>query len=282
MAADEWGEAMKTRIISALILAPVIIVLVTLGGIPLKIGITALGLIGMSEFYHAFSKDNKGLHTISFIFALFYGVFMEHVINGDNYFNIFVAIFLVVLLIYTVVCHDETNAIEGMTGFFGFFYAFFLLSHIYLIREYTYGQYLIWLVFSSAFGTDTGAYFVGIKFGKHKLIPSLSPKKTIEGAVGGVVTSTILALIYGALIQGFVVFEGVNLMLLCGLIGFFGSFLAQIGDLAASAMKRMAGIKDFGKLIPGHGGVLDRFDSVILTAPAVYYFMLFLIEVAPL
>ncbi|WP_317854535.1 phosphatidate cytidylyltransferase [Chakrabartyella piscis] len=273
---------MKTRVISALILAPILIVLVAMGGLPLKISIMILGMVGMREFYQAFSKGNNGLHTISYLFALFYGVFMEQVINGDNYFNIFVAVFLVVLLVYTVICHDKTNAVEGMSGFFGFFYVFFLLSHIYLIREFMYGKYLVWLVFSTAFGTDTGAYFVGIKFGKHKLIPSLSPKKTVEGAIGGIVTATILALIYGTLIDGFFVFDGVDVVLLCGLTGFFGSFLAQIGDLAASAMKRMAGIKDFGKLIPGHGGVLDRFDSVILTAPALYYIMLFLIEVAPL
>ena len=164
-------------------------------------------------------------------------------------------------------------------GFFGFFYACFLLSHIYLVREYTYGKLLVWLAFIAAFGCDTGAYFAGITFGKHKLIPTLSPKKTIEGSIGGIVTATVLALLYGWWLQRSFTMDGVNILLLCGLTGFFGSFLAQIGDLAASAMKRLTGIKDFGKLIPGHGGVLDRFDSVILTAPAVYYIMLFLIDV---
>ena len=186
---------------------------------------------------------------------------------------------MVVLLIYTVLYHNHTNALEGMTGFFGFFYACFLLSHIYLVREYTYGKLLVWLAFIAAFGCDTGAYFAGITFGKHKLIPTLSPKKTIEGSIGGIVTATVLALLYGLWLQRSFTMDGVNILLLCGLTGFFGSFLAQIGDLAASAMKRLTGIKDFGKLIPGHGGVLDRFDSVILTAPAVYYIMLFLIDV---
>ena len=91
--------------------------------------------------------------------------------------------------------------------------------------------------------------------------------------------ATVLALLYGLWVQKSFVLEGVNVLLLCGLTGFFGSFLAQIGDLAASAMKRMTGIKDFGNLIPGHGGVLDRFDSVILTAPVVYYIMLLLMKV---
>lgn len=272
---------MKTRILSAVILLPFLIFVVVSGGIWLKASIGILGLIGMHEFYSAFSKENKGLHLIGYAFAIFYMVFIEQIINGKHYFNIFTSIFLVVLLIYTVVCHGKTNALEGMTGFFGFFYAFFLLSHIYLIREYTYGKLFVWLAFIAAFGCDTGAYFTGVAFGKHKLVPALSPKKTIEGSVGGIVTATVLALIYGQWISQYFVLEGVNILLLCGLTGFFGSFLAQIGDLAASAMKRLTGIKDFGKLIPGHGGVLDRFDSVILTAPAVYYIMLFLIEIKP-
>lgn len=270
---------MKTRIISALVLLPLLLFVVVSGGIWLKIAVIVLGLIGMHEFYQAFSKENKGLHAIGYIFALFYGVFMTQIINGSNYFNVFVSLFLVVLLVYTVVCHDKTNAMEAMTGFFGFFYAFFLLSHIYLIREFTHGKIFVWLAFLAAFGCDTGAYFIGVKFGKHKLIPSLSPKKTIEGSIGGIVTATVLSLLYGVWVQSFFVIEDVNIPLLCGLTGFIGSFLAQVGDLSASAMKRMAGVKDFGNLIPGHGGVLDRFDSVILTAPVVYYLMLFLIHV---
>ncbi|MCI8703890.1 MAG: phosphatidate cytidylyltransferase [Anaerotignum sp.] len=272
---------MRTRILSGVLLLPFLIFVVVSGGLWLKAAVGILGLIGMYEFYHAFSKENRGLHIIGYAFAIFYAVFLEQIIHGDNYFNIFVSIFLVVLLIYTVVCYGKTNALEGMTGFFGFFYAFFLLSHVYLIREYTYGKLFVWLAFIAAFGCDTGAYFAGVTFGKHKLVPALSPKKTIEGSIGGILTATLLALAYGLWISRYYVLEGVNILLLCGLTGFFGSFLAQIGDLAASAMKRLTGIKDFGKLIPGHGGVLDRFDSVILTAPAVYYIMIFLIEIKP-
>lgn len=269
---------MKTRIITALVLLPALLFVVVSGGVWLKAAVILLGLIGMHEFYEAFSKGKRGLHCIGYLFALMYGLFIEQIINYNNVFNIFVSLFLVVILIYTVICNDKTNAMEGMTGFFGFFYAFFLLSHIYLIREFAYGEALVWLAFIAAFGCDTGAYFVGITFGKHKLIPSLSPKKTIEGSIGGVVTATALSLAYGYWLGTFISFEEVNILLLCGLMGFFGSLLAQIGDLAASSMKRVTGIKDFGKLFPGHGGVLDRFDSVILTAPALYYIMLFFID----
>ncbi len=272
---------MLTRIISSLVCLPIIIFLVVYGGIPLQIGILAASLIGMREFYQAFSPKNTRIHMIGYAFAIFYVIFMEEIINAQNMFNIFVSVFLLVLLVYSVIFHNHTNIMEGMTTFFGFFYVCFLLSHIFLIREYTYGNVFIWLAFISAWGCDTGAYFTGVTVGKHKLIPSLSPKKTIEGSVGGVVTATVLALIYGSVVRHYFVMEDVNIVLLCGMTGCVGSILSQIGDLAASAMKRYTGIKDFGKLIPGHGGIIDRFDSVLLTAPAVYYIMLFLIQVKP-
>ena len=158
------------------------------------------------------------------------------------------------------------------------FYACFLLSHVYLVREFDHGKLLIWLAFISAFGCDTGAYFSGYFLGKNKLCPALSPKKTIEGSIGGIITALVLCLLYGLWINRFLPIAGVNVLLLCGLVGFFGSILSQIGDLAASSIKRQVGIKDYGNLLPGHGGVLDRFDSVILTTPVLYYVMLFLIH----
>lgn len=272
---------MLIRVISSLVCLPILIVLVVYGGIPLQIGILAASLIGMREFYKAFSSENNKIHLIGYIFAILFVAFMEKIINAQNIFNIFVSVFLLVILIYSVIFHNHTNIMEGMITFFGFFYVCFLISHIYLIREYTYGNVFIWLAFISAWGCDTGAYFTGVTIGKHKLIPTLSPKKTIEGSVGGIVVATGLAVIYGLLIQHYFTLEDVNIVLLCGMTGFVGSILSQIGDLAASAIKRYTGIKDFGKLIPGHGGIIDRFDSVLLTAPAVYYIMLFLIQVKP-
>lgn len=264
---------MKTRIISAVVLLPLLIFLVVSGGLWLKITIGVLSLIGMYEFYQAFSKNNKALHIICYAFAIFYMIFLEK-IYANYLFNIFVSVFLVVLLIYTVLFHQKTNIVEGMSGFFGFFYACFLLSHIYLIRQCPDGQWLVWLAFISAFGCDTGAYFTGVICGKHKLIPTLSPNKTIEGSAGGIVTATVLALLYGLLIQHFADTGNEVILLICGVTGFIGSILSQFGDLAASSMKRLTGIKDFGNLIPGHGGIIDRFDSVLLTAPALYYIII--------
>lgn len=270
---------MKTRIISALVALPLLIYFVVRGGEWLHIAVGLLGLIGMHEFYQAFSKETKGSHIIGYLFGVLYILFTDRLIYGNNLFSVFVSAFLLALLIYSVLRYRHTNNMEVFTAFFGFFYACFLLSHVYLIREYTHGKLLIWLVFITAFGCDTGAYFTGYFLGKHKLCPALSPKKTVEGAVGGVVTATVLSILYGLWIERYYPLEGANILLLCGLTGFFGSFLAQIGDLAASSIKRQTGIKDYGKLLPGHGGVLDRFDSVLLTAPVLYYIMLFLIRV---
>lgn len=233
----------------------------------------------MNEFYKAFGHDKKALCVLGYTCSFVYVVFAEFFINENNMFNVLVSIYLVTLLITMVVFHNDVNIKDIIITFFGFFYVSFLISHIYLVREFTYGNFFVWLIFISAFGCDTGAYFTGMAFGKHKLIPTLSPKKTVEGAVGGVVIATLIAFVYGFLIEKYFSLEGVNTVALCIITGILGSMLSQIGDLSASAIKRYVGIKDYGNLIPGHGGILDRFDSVLFTAPVVYYIMLFLIEV---
>ncbi len=270
---------MGIRILSSVVGLPILIFLIVYGGVALQIAITLAGLIGMYEFYHAFGLKSKGVQYIGYFFAVVYMIWIDYIINWQNMFNVFVSLFLLILLIYAVLFHNKTNAEEAMLGFFGFFYVMFLLSHVFLIRCYTYGNAFVWLAFITAWGCDTGAYFTGVSIGKHKLIPTLSPKKTVEGSIGGILTATVLSLLYGWLIQKTFPLQEVNVFLLCGLTGVFGSVLSQIGDLAASAMKRYTGIKDFGKLIPGHGGILDRFDSVLLTAPVVYYIMLFLMHI---
>jgi phosphatidate cytidylyltransferase len=126
---------------------------------------------------------------------------------------------------------------------------------------------LVWLIFLSAFGTDVMAYFIGHAFGKHKLCPSISPKKTIEGAIGGTIGGIIICGVFGY-------FFANELLVHCLIIGALGGVISQFGDLTASVFKRKMGIKDYGNLIPGHGGILDRVDSVLFTAPMVYYYIL--------
>ena len=130
---------------------------------------------------------------------------------------------------------------------------------------------LVWLVIFGAFGTDVMAYFAGVALGKHKLCPSISPKKTIEGSIGGILGSVIICGAFGAVFAKEYLIHCLILGLLCGVF-------SQFGDLTASIFKRKMGIKDYGNLIPGHGGILDRFDSVLFTAPLVYYYILFVIQ----
>ena len=136
---------------------------------------------------------------------------------------------------------------------------------------------MVWLVLLSAFCTDIFAYFTGVFLGKHKLCPNLSPKKTIEGAIGGTVGSIVCCGLFGKflipVVSGVYSAAMPDMTVHCLIIGFIGAIMAQCGDLTASAYKRKMGIKDYGTLIPGHGGIMDRFDSVLFTAPVVYYYI---------
>ncbi|MEA4972580.1 hypothetical protein SDC9_89908 [bioreactor metagenome] len=270
---------MKTRVISALVALPLLIIFVVLGGLPLKIAVTVIAIIGLYELFKAFCGFIKPVHYIGYGAAIIYMIFIEKIIYTASLFNVFAALFLVVILIYVVFTHESANTMDAVVTFFGFFYVCFLVSHVYLTRQFIHGNIFVWLIFMSSFGCDVGAYFTGITFGKHKLVPELSPKKTVEGAIGGVVVAVGICVIYGVVIEMMNELAGVDTVLLCFLTGLIGSIISQIGDLAASAMKRYTGIKDFGKIMPGHGGVLDRFDSVLLTAPTVYYIMFYLTKV---
>ena len=152
----------------------------------------------------------------------------------------------------------------------GLFYAGIMLSYIYKVRILENGGYLVWLVFIGAWGSDTFAYITGMTIGKRKFLPKLSPKKTLEGCIGGVVGAAFVGFLYGLIFsQHFTLVSNpkVAFMIICG----SSSIISQLGDLTASAIKRDHKIKDYGRLIPGHGGILDRFDSIIFVAPVVYY-----------
>ena len=159
-------------------------------------------------------------------------------------------------------------------AFFGVCYVPIMLSFLYQTRAMGDGAYLVWLIYLSSWGCDTCAYCVGMLFGKHRLAPVLSPKKSIEGAVGGVVGAALLGFIYANLF-GSQMAELHSPRLSCTAACAISAVISQIGDLAASAIKRNHNIKDYGRLIPGHGGILDRFDSMIFTAPAIYFALTF-------
>ncbi len=160
-------------------------------------------------------------------------------------------------------------------AFITYFITLFFGALIRLRTEF--GIEAVFLVFLFAWGTDTGAYFSGKAFGKHKLIPKVSPKKTVEGAIGGVICSVILACAYLAFLRKIIGIDYVGGASYVGMsvLAVIASVFSQIGDLTASGIKRDCGVKDFGTILPGHGGIMDRFDSVVFISPMVLYFFIY-------
>ncbi len=258
---------MKTRILSSVILLPLLVVLYFRGPL-LWVVCLLIAVVGVSEFYRGFEALKiQPNHWIGWVSAV---ALYALVIFGEGLHLYMLWFFAVVAasLLYLFKI-EERQLADGMATALGVFYVVFFSFHVVLIDRTGMGN-LIWLVILTAFGTDVMAYFTGYFLGKHKLCPKISPKKTIEGAIGGIAGSVILCSGFGYLLSE-------ESMIHFILIGFFGSIVAQAGDLTASVFKRKMGIKDYGNLIPGHGGMLDRFDSVLFTAPFVYYYIMLVI-----
>lgn len=241
-----------------------------------NIAVTTISLIGISEFYNAFkSKEIKPLNFIGYISTLL--ILLIGYIPTEI-LKILAVLFLLPLSVLILFCASiftkmKYNIVDISITLFGLIYVTFLTSFLALTRSLEHGEYLIWYVLLGAWATDTFAYLVGVKFGKHKL-SEISPKKSIEGCIGGILGCMIFFGVYTYYLTSIGLNLNVNLLVLVGLII---SIISQIGDFAASSIKRYCGIKDFGTIIPGHGGVLDRFDSVVMIAPFVYMFFKFII-----
>jgi CDP-diglyceride synthetase len=262
----------KTRLLSGIVLVIILIATVGTGG-GLLFGFLALiSLIGLSELYKVVDVQNKILGLTGYLAAVvYYGILYT---GQMQYVTFFTIAFLVVLMAVYVFSFPTFKAEQVMTVFFGVFYVAVMLSYVYQTRMLSDGAVAVWLIFLSSWGCDTCAYCAGMLLGKHKMAPKLSPKKSVEGGIGGIVGAALLGAIF-AFVANKVTGAGVSAgqyAIICGV----GGMISQIGDLAASAIKRNHDIKDYGKLIPGHGGILDRFDSVIFTAPIIYYLATFL------
>lgn len=254
---------MKTRILSGLIMLP-LLVIVYFGGPVLLIGAFLIGLIGIREFFEAFETAKiKGSYVVANIsILLLYG--LNLFLKQYPELNMLWVILVVILSFLYMFNITNRKLNDGLVTIVGIIYVIFFSYHVVLIDQSGEYSILIWLVFITAFGTDIFAYFTGFFLGRHKLCPNISPKKTVEGAIGGLVGSVVLSGLFGYIFcREFLVY--------CIIIGVVGSIMSQLGDLSASIIKRKLKVKDYGKLIPGHGGILDRFDSVLFTAPSVYY-----------
>ena len=255
-----------TRLLSGIALVAILLATGILGGNILWGFCLAISLIGLHEFYKVF-KIEKNLGVIGYVFAIIYYlalIFYQGNVNGA----LFLAIELMVVAGAYVLKYPKYNTEQVFVSILGLLYLPMMLSYIYQIRIAEDGLFSLWLIFLCSWGCDTCAYCVGVLFGKHKLAPVLSPKKSIEGAVGGVVGAALLGALYGAVVKNQMVME--NPSLYYAIICAVRAVISQFGDLIASGIKRQHDIKDYGKLIPGHGGILDRFDSVIFTAPLIY------------
>lgn len=256
---------MLQRTISALLLLP-LIVFIYIGGLPLFLIESVVIVCALNEFYKAFEiKDFRCIKIISYTFPIFL------IFKNWTYLNLHASmgfIFILFLIGIIYVLNQKYSLMDLIITFLGIFYVAISFDCIILtLYNINGGSLYVWLIFICAFGTDICAYFGGYFFGKHKLNPTISPKKTVEGSVVGIIGCVLCCLIYGNVLQ-------LNPYLIL-FIGIFGSIIAQIGDLFASSIKRFVGIKDFGNLIPGHGGMLDRFDSILLVAPFIYYSLYF-------
>lgn len=260
---------MKTRIISGIFLAIIAASSLYVGSWYLFLLCAFISLVGMYELYRAAGIHEKLLGICGYVVAVAYYVCVW---LGKWQLETLVFVFgLMAIMTIYVITFPKYKSQDAMLVFTGIFYVAVMLSYIYKVRVAGDGKYIVWLVFVSSWCNDTFAYFTGVLLGKHKMAPKLSPKKSVEGAVGGVTGATLLGIIYGFIISGRMSGIFVHPVWTFAIASFIGALLSIIGDLAASAIKRNYDIKDYGKLIPGHGGIMDRFDSVIFTAPPVYW-----------
>lgn len=237
------------------------------------LAVALLIMAGLYEFFNAvgYTRDKKALVAISYVYSLLM-IICLYFTKSWNSIHIFttVGVYAVTMFIYMVLNHDRIHFDNVAVSLLGTCYITLFLINIYLLRcDLRNGKLLIWLPFIIAWLTDTFAYFAGRFFGKHKLIPSVSPKKTVEGSVGGIIGAVLIMVAYIYVCGRF--FNLSSPDYIKGIISAIViSVLAQFGDLVASCIKREHGVKDFGSLVPGHGGILDRFDSVLFISPVVY------------
>lgn len=235
------------------------------------IAISIIAIMALYEYFHCF-KENKALRWIGYVSAII--IAFIHVIPQEYILKTIAAIIPVSILILfaeIIITDMKYNIKDIAITFFGICYIVIFLMFIPIIREMTNGRILIWYVIIAAWGTDIFAYCIGRKFGKHKF-SKVSPNKSIEGCIAGTVGAVICILIY-TVVCNKVWNMNINYILI-SVIGVVLSLVGQIGDFAASSIKRYTGIKDFSNLIPGHGGMLDRIDSVIFIAPFAYFLLM--------
>lgn len=259
------------RVISGVVLFFVLIGTLVPGGMFLFVMNAFIAAVGTMEIMRVAGTNKTPAAVLAYLATA--SVYVIIYINQKELLVPLFILYLLTLFAVMVIAYPKYNVNSIFMTFCGLIYVAFGLSFIYQTRMHLdKGAYIVWLIFVGWI-SDTGAYCFGKLLGKHKAFPVLSPKKSVEGCIGGIVSAMFVGVLYNLILHYcFKVdfFYMWQIILICG----FASVIAQIGDLAASAIKRNFDVKDYGKIIPGHGGILDRFDSIIFVAPLVYYLAL--------
>ncbi|AET70046.1 CDP-diglyceride synthetase [Desulfosporosinus orientis DSM 765] len=254
---------MLKRTLSALIGAPIFLGLVYLGGPYTAFLVAVLSLLALLEFLQI--GKQIGLVTWPVLTVLVTILWLTSLFTEREEWMLSALLFwFVICLGRLALTYPNASLSEANFNLLAVVYSVVLLSHLYLLRQRPQGIEWTFLTIFLVWATDTGAYLIGRQFGRHLLAPHVSPKKTVEGSIGGLIFSMAVAVVWWRFMGGTSLLTYIILATVIGISG-------QIGDLFESALKRSAGVKDSGKLIPGHGGILDRFDSLIFALPLVYY-----------
>ncbi len=270
---------LSKRLLTAAVVIPFLVFIFYLGGFWYFVLMETAILIGMGEFYRMI--ETRGLlpqRLVGTIAAL--GLGLISLFGNELYTALFLSVAVLAILSFQLTRLDLQSAITGIAAtMMGVVYVGWLLSHAILLRNLPVdagasdiGFFFIILVIATTFLADAGAYFTGRSLGKHKLWPRISPKKTWEGAIGGVVVGTLGTVASKLVFDAWILDTGMPIIH-CLILGLILCVVSIFGDLSESMLKRDAGIKDSGTIIPGHGGILDRLDSLLFTIPATYYYL---------
>lgn len=256
------------RWISGLLGFPLIAALLIFGNkYVVDIAFTIFALIAMNEFFNCFKGKAKPIVEIGYLSTLL--IAGMHLLD-PRVWIVAIPIIMLLLFLKVILTKMEVDISDLAITLLGIIYVVGLIAFIPLINGLENGKILIWYILFAAWGTDIFAYIIGKAIGKHKF-SKISPKKSIEGCIGGILGAILFVLVYTIVINNVYNFNISYLYIT--LITVVLSVIGQIGDLAASSIKRYVGIKDFSNLIPGHGGILDRIDSIIFVAPFAYLFL---------
>lgn len=271
-----------TRLASGIVLIIIAVLALIWGRAPLALLLWGISMAAFRELTKALKcasdeKKPNGLEVFGFAgVTAYYAV--TYFSGSDTLLLMCIVGTLLAELFVYVFAFPRFHADQAVAAVFSFLYAPVLLSFVYQTRMYTQGIYTVWMILISSWGCDTCAYVVGKLIGRKKIFPVLSPHKSLEGCIGGVAGASLIGWLYGHFFVE-TAYPNQTVAWIIALICGAGAVMSMVGDLAASGIKRNHEIKDYGKLIPGHGGIMDRFDSMIVTAPMTYFLTILLLSV---